>query len=137
MDGVGGGVPVGHHDAAFLIEPAPVLLVGGEAVHGVQHRRGVGVHVPGPVAQGSVEVEVRRFGKGVAIPGKVDLPICDAPLGQGLAQELCLGGLARSVRALEYDQFSVHLRLFSCLTWIRNSGSFIIRPMRRGSLHRR
>ena len=65
------------------------------------------------------------------------LPICDAPLGQGLAQELCLGGLAGAVRALEYNQFSAHLCLFSCLTWIKNSGSFIIRPMRRGSLHRR
>ena len=50
MDGVGRGVAVRDHQPAGLIESAPVLLVGGIAIHGKHQRRCVGVHIAGAPA---------------------------------------------------------------------------------------
>ena len=61
-------------------------------------------------------------------------PILYPALVQGSgAPESLIAGLrcfAAAVRAFKYDQFAFHL--FSPITWIKNRGSFIIRPMRLG-----
>ena len=137
VDRVGGGVAVGNHHAAGLVEPAPVLLIRGKAVHGKHGGRGIGVDVAGLVPQSPPEITRHRLGKGIAVPGKINLPAGQALPPQMLQQELGLGGLAGAVRPLQYNQCSFHLRRFSRCTWTRNRGSFIIRPARRGSLHRR
>ncbi len=137
MDGIGGGIAVGHHHAAGLVEPAPVLLIGGKAVDGEHDGGGTGVHVPGRSSERSVKVEIRGLGKGVSIPGKINLPAGDSPGLQAPQQQPRLGGLAGAVGALQDNQRSSHFRPFSRCTWTRNRGSFIIRLARQGFLHRR
>ena len=137
MDGVGRGIAVRHHDAAGLVEPAPVLFVGSKAVYGKHGGSGAGVHVPGGSPQGAVQVQIGRLGKGVAVPGKVDLPAGNPPGLQAPQQQPRLGGLAGAVGALQNNQRSVHFRPFSFRTWTKNKGSFIIRFARQGFLHRR
>ena len=133
MDRVGGGVAVGQNQLSRLIVLPPVLPVGGKAVHREEHRGGVGVHVSRLLAQGALQIQFGRFGKGIAIAGKIDDAKIHALPGQTLAQQLDLGGFPGAVGTLEYDQFSLHFRfLFSAFTWTRNKGSFIIRPMRLG-----
>ncbi len=71
--------------------------------------------------------------EGLPYRGKSISRYAMSPLGQGLAQQLCLGGLAGTVGALQIR--SVFHSVFLLLpTWTRNSGSFIMRPMRFGSL---
>ena len=138
MDGVGRGVAVRDHQPAGLIESAPVLLVGGIAIHGKHQGCRIGVHIAGMAAQMAVQILLDHGGGGLAVPGKSDVFIGDAFPLQMLAQQPGLGGFAGTVGPFEYDQPSAHFRFpFSCRTWTRNSGSFIIRPMRFGSLHRR
>ena len=138
MDGVGGGVAVRHHQTSRLIKRTPVLLIRGVAIHGVKQGCGVGVHIAGTLTQIAVQILLHHGGGGLAVPGKGDIFVGDVFPPQMLTQQPGLGGFAGTVGPFEYDQTSVHFRFpFSCRTWTRNSGSFIIRPMRFGSLHRR
>ena len=137
VHGVGGGVAVRHHKAPGLVEGAPVLLVGGVAVHGVKEGGGVGVDIPGVLTQVPVQVLLYHGRRGLAVAGEIDVLVGDALPGQALTEELGLGGLAGTVRPLEDDEFSLHFPHFSFRTCTRKSGSFIIRPMRLGSLQRR
>ena len=138
MDGVGGGVAVRYDQSSRFIKRAPVLLVGGVTVHSIEQRRRIGVHIAGMAAQVAVQILLDHGGRGLAVPGEGDIFIGDAFPLQMFAQQPGLGGLAGTVGPFEYDQPSAHFRFpFSCRTWTRNSGSFIIRPMRFGSLHRR
>ena len=50
VDGVGRGVAVRDHQPTGFVESAPVLLVGGIAIHGKHQRRCVGVHIAGAPA---------------------------------------------------------------------------------------
>ncbi len=138
VDGVGGGVAVRHHQTARFIKWTPVLLVRSVAVHGKHQGCRIGVHIAGMAAQMAVQILLDHSGRGLSVPGKVDVLIGNILPFQMLAQQPGLGGLAGTVGPLEYDQPSAHFRFpFSCRTWTRNSGSFIIRPMRFGSLQRR
>ena len=78
MDGVGRGVAVRDHQPAGLIESAPVLLVGGIAIHGKHQRRCIGVHIAGMAAQVAVQILLHHGGGGLAVPGKSDVFIGDA-----------------------------------------------------------
>ena len=133
VHGVGGGVAVGQDQRAVFIVLAPVLLVGGVAVHREQGGGGVGVHIAGAVPQHTGQIQPGRLGKGVAVAGEVDLPKEDPLLPQPLGHHMGLGGLAGAVGTLKNDQPAPHVRsLFSRATWTKNRGSFIIRPTRLG-----
>ena len=137
MDGVGGGVAVSYNQSATLIEVAPVLLIGRIAVHGKKRRGGKSIHIAGVLPQIAIQVLLDHGGRGLSIPGEVDLPEGCPLLFEMAAQELGLGGLAGAVRSFKYDQFSAHFFRFSCLTCTKKRGSFIMRPMRLGSLQSR
>ena len=138
VDSVGGGVAVCDHHATLLIKSPPLLFVRGKAVHGEKHRGGIGIHISRLAAQRPVKIQVRRLGKGIAVPGKIDLPEGDTLPLETLAHHAGLGRLSGTVGPLQHDQLSAHFRFpFSCRTWTRNSGSFIIRPARRGAFKRR
>ena len=138
VDGVGGSIAVCDHQPSRLVPVSPVLLVGGVAVHGVKRGGGIGVYVIGVRAKIPVQVHPNQHGGVLIVPGKGQLPYRPAPLLQGLHQELGLGGLAGAVSALKNNELSLHFRFpLSPVTWTRNRGSFIMRPMRLGSLQSR
>ena len=108
VDGVAGGIPVGDQQAAGLIKPAPILLIGGIAIHGVKRGRGVGIDIVGVAAKGAVQIQADQRRGRLLIAGKLQLAEGDAPPLQLLAQQRRLGGLSGTVRSLEYDESPLH-----------------------------
>ena len=106
MHRVGGGVPVGDQQAALAVVFAPVLLVGGVAVHRVEGGGGIGVHIVWVAAEGAAQIQADQRRRFLAVPGEGQAAEGDALLFQGLAQQLCLRGLAGTVGPLKYDQLS-------------------------------
>ena len=137
MDSVGGRVAVSDHQASRLVEITPVLLIGCVAVHGEEDRGGIGVHIAGLLAQVSVQILLNHGGGRLSVPWEIDFTERDSLRFQAAAQKSGLGGLSGAVRSFKNDQFSAHFFRFSCLTCTKKRGSFIMRPMRLGSLQSR
>ena len=134
MHGVGGRVAVGDEQPARLVVAAPVLLVGGVAVHSVEGGSRVGIHIVGMRAERAAEVQLDERGGLFAVAREVELAAVHALALQPLKEEPGLRGLAGAVRPLKDNEPSlVHFR-FSPATWTRKSGSFIMRPARDGFL---
>ena len=136
--GVGGGIPVRDHKPPLLVPLAPVLYIRRVPVHGVKRGGGIGVHSAGVCSKGPAQVHPHQHGGVLVVPGKGQLPHGMPPPLQRLHQKPGLGGLAGAVGPLEHDELSPHFLFpLSAAAWTRNSGSFTIRPMRRGSRHSR
>ena len=137
MNRIGGGIAVCNNQSAGFVECAPILLVGCITVHRIEHGCRIGIDITGLFAQIAVQILLHHGSRWLTVPGKINLLIRDSLPIQMLAQQSGLGCLAGTVGSFEYNQLSTHFRFFSCLTWTRNNGSFIMRPSRFGSLHRR
>ena len=108
VDGVAGGVAVGDQQAALLVIRAPVLLVGGVAIHGVEHRRGIGVDIAGLVAEGAAQIQADQRRGFLLVAREFQLAKGNTAARQLVAQQAGLGGLTGAVRPLEHDKFSLH-----------------------------
>ena len=108
VNGVGGGIAVGDEQTALLIVAAPVLFIGGVAVHGVEGRSGIGIDIAGLLAEGSAQIEPHQRRGFLLIPGEGQLAVGNAPPGQLLTQQLRLRSLAGTVGPLKYDELSLH-----------------------------
>ena len=108
MNGVGGGIAVGDEQTALLIVAAPVLFIGGVAVHGVEGRSGIGIDIAGLLAEGPAQIEPHQRRGFLLIPGEGQLAVGNAPPGQLLTQQLRLRSLAGTVGPLKYDELSLH-----------------------------
>ena len=106
VDGVGGGVPIRHQNAPLGIEASPILLKGGEPVHREEGGGGVGIHIPGVLAELPPQVHFDQGGGIGRIVGEGNLPHLLSPGCQILHQLPRLGALAAAVQALNNNQFS-------------------------------
>ena len=82
VDGVAGGIAIRDQQPAGFVEPAPVLLIGGVAVHGVKRGRGVGVDIVGGAAESAAQIQPDQRGGLLLIAGKFQLAERDAPFFQ-------------------------------------------------------
>ena len=80
------GVPVcgaaGDQQSALPVVFAPVLLIGGVAIHRVEGGRGVGVHIIGMAAKRAAQIQPDQRGGLLLIAGKFQLAERDAPFFQ-------------------------------------------------------
>ena len=139
VDGVGGGVPVGHHDAArpHRTGPSPPCRrrTGPRRTAPTRRRRSRPRDgCPGPRR----DTGLAGSAKGLPYRGKSISRYAMPPRGQASRTAALPGWPCRSRRCPRIRSVFHSSALSSpACTWTRNSGSFIMRPMRRGSLHRR
>ena len=141
---VGGGVPVGQHQAAGQIVLLPDLFPGGVPVHRVEAGGGVGVHILRPLPELPAEVHPQQGGGFLLVLGEHQPPEGDPLRLDPLAQFGKLGGLAGPVGPLQDDEQAFlggahgfpRFR-FSPAAATRKPGSLAIRPMRLGWWSRR
>ena len=112
MHRVGGGVPVGDQQSALPVVFAPVLLIGGVAIHRVEGGRGVGVHIIGMAAKRAAQIQPDQCRGFLTVPGEGQAAERHALLRQCPAQKLGLCGLSGTVGSLKNDQLSHRCPLF-------------------------
>ena len=107
MDGIRGGIAVRENEPAVFINPAPIVPIGGKAIHREKSRSRVSVHIPWLFPEGAAEVETDQRAALLLIARKYDVIIRNFVSFHSLAQEAVLRGLAAAVNALQNDQLSL------------------------------
>ena len=106
MHGVAGRVAVGDDQAAGAVEFAPIGLVAGKAVDGVEGRSRVGVDVVRALAEPPRKIHAHQGGGIALVVGESDLPQVGAARAQRLAEQVGLGAFAGTVQPFKDDQLT-------------------------------
>jgi len=107
MHRVGGGVAVGQNQAAAIIDIAPVAAEGGKAIHRIEGRGGIGVHILRPGTELPAEVHADQRGALLIVPGENDAVVIHAVFVHQGAETAVVGGFAAPVDALQHHQLAL------------------------------